>query len=107
MATLLLALNGCVNLDDAAGLSKLSDEARIALPKVSNDIAGTCARQNTLFDDTPTKERPPDAKGLDCKPYDDLAREIAKDQNILLDYLDALGRLPPTRWCMETLSTQM
>jgi hypothetical protein len=92
-ATLLLMLNGCVNLDDAAGLSKLSDDARVALPKVSNDIAGTCGRQNTLFDDTPSKERPPDSKALDCKPYNDLSGELARDQNILLDYFDALGKI--------------
>jgi hypothetical protein len=89
----LAALNGCVNQDDAAGLSKLSDEARLALPKVSNDIAGTCARQNTLFDNTPSAERPPTAKTLDCKPYQELATQLAKDQNILLDYFDALGKL--------------
>src|SRR5258708_17598012 len=29
-----------VNLDDAAGLSKLSAEARVSLPRVSNDVAG-------------------------------------------------------------------
>jgi hypothetical protein len=92
-ATLLLALNGCVNFDDTAGLSKLSDEARVALPKVSNDIAGTCVRQNTLFDDTPTKERPQDSKPLDCKPYADLSAQLAQDQNILLDYFDALGKI--------------
>jgi hypothetical protein len=93
VAALLLTLSGCVNLDDAAGLSKLSDDARTALPKVSNDIAGTCARQNTLFDNTPEKERPKNSKELDCKPYQDLASHVAKDQNILLDYFDALGRL--------------
>jgi hypothetical protein len=92
-ATLLLALNGCVNLDDAAGLSKLSDDARSALPKVSNDIAGTCARQNTLFDNTPSAERPKESKPLDCKSYDDLSAQLAQDQNILLDYFDALGKL--------------
>lgn len=92
-ATLLLALNGCVNLDDAAGLSKLSDDARVALPKVSNDIAGTCVRQNTLFDDTPSKERPADSKPLDCKPYADLSGQLAQDQKILLDYFDALGKI--------------
>jgi hypothetical protein len=89
----LATLNGCVNQDDAAGLSKLSNEARIALPKVSNDIAGTCARQNTLFENTPTAERPAALKALDCKPYQDLATQLAKDQNILLDYFDALGKL--------------
>jgi hypothetical protein len=93
VGALLLALNGCVNLDDAAGLSKLSDEARSSLPKVSNDVAGTCARQNTLFDNTPSQERPATLKALDCKPYQELSDQLAKDQNILLDYFDALGKL--------------
>jgi len=89
----LASLSGCVSPDDAAGLSKLSDEARISLPKVSNDIAGTCARQNTLLDNTPASERPATLKALDCKPYQQLAAQMAKDQNILLDYFDALGKL--------------
>jgi hypothetical protein len=93
VAALLLALDGCVNLDDAAGLSKLSDEARISLPRVSNDVAGTCARQNTLLDNTPSQERPATLKALDCKPYQELSDQLAKDQNILLDYFDALGKL--------------
>jgi hypothetical protein len=93
VAAFLLALNGCVNLDDAAGLSKLSDEARIALPRVSNDIAGTCARQNTLFENTPSAERPPTAQAQDCKPYQEIAGHLAKDENVLADYFDALGKL--------------
>jgi hypothetical protein len=92
-AALLFTLNGCVNLDDAAGLSKLADNARRALPKVSNDIGGTCARQDTLFENTPSNERPSSSKPLDCKPYHELARDVANDQNILLDYFDALGKL--------------
>jgi hypothetical protein len=32
-------------------------------------------------------------KALDCKPYQELASQLAKDQNILLDYFDALGKL--------------
>jgi hypothetical protein len=86
-------LNGCVNLDDAAGLSKLSDEARISLPTVSNDVAGTCARQNTLFENTPTAERPPTEQAQDCKPYQEVAHHLAKDENILANYFDALGKL--------------
>src|SRR5205814_8534856 len=64
-ATLLFALNGCVNLDDAAGLSRLSAEARVSLPRVSNGVADTCARQNTLFEHTPAAERPPAAHAQD------------------------------------------
>jgi len=93
VATFLLALNGCVNLDDAAGLSKLSGEARVSLPRVSNDVAGTCARQNTLFENTPTAERPSAAQAQDCKPYQEIADHLAKDENVLADYFDALGKL--------------
>jgi hypothetical protein len=91
--TLCASLNGCVDLDDAAGLSKLSDEARIALPKVSNDVAATCARQNTLFENTPAAERAKTEKAQDCKPYQELADHLAKDQEALIAYFDALGKL--------------
>ncbi|MBB5340894.1 hypothetical protein [Tunturiibacter gelidoferens] len=93
LAVLCASLNGCVDLDDAAGLSKLSDEARVALPKVSNDVAATCARQNTLFENTPAAERPKAEQAQDCKPYQELADHLAKDQNVLIAYFDALGKL--------------
>lgn len=92
-ATFLLAANGCVNLEDAAGLSKLSGEARISLPRVSNDVAGTCARQNTFFENTPQAERPATAQAQDCKPYQEIADHLARDENVLADYFDALGKL--------------
>jgi hypothetical protein len=92
-ATFLLCANGCVNPEDAAGLSKLSHEARISLPRVSNDVAGTCARQNTLFENTPPTERPPAEQAQDCKPYQEIADHLAKDENALADYFDALGKL--------------
>jgi hypothetical protein len=87
------SLSGCVSPDDAAGLSRLSDEARISLPRVSNDIAGTCTRQNTLLENTPASERPATLKALECNPYQQLTAQIAKDQNVLLDYFNALGKL--------------
>ena len=92
-ATFLLAANGCVDQKDAANLSKLSDEARVSLPRVSNDVAGTCARQNTLFENTPQAERPAAEQAQDCKPYQEIADHLAKDENVLADYFDALGKL--------------
>jgi hypothetical protein len=92
-AAVCVAMSGCVNLDDAAGLSKLSGEARVALPRVSDDVGGTCARQNTLFEDTPTAERPKAAEAQDCKPYQELSDYLAKDQSVLIAYFDALGKL--------------
>jgi hypothetical protein len=93
MMTLCVSLNGCVDFDDAAGLSKLSDEARIALPKVSNDVAATCVRQNALLENTPAAERAKTEQAQDCKPYQELADHLAKDQEALLAYFDALGKL--------------
>jgi hypothetical protein len=92
-ASLCAAMSGCVNLDDAAGLSKLADEARVALPKVSKDVSGTCARQNVLFADMPAAERPKMEQAQDCKPYQELADHLAKDQEALITYFDALGKL--------------
>jgi hypothetical protein len=93
VAALCAGINGCVNLDDAAGLSKLADEARAVLPKVSSDVSGTCARQNILFENTPAAERPKTEQAQDCKPYQELADHLAKDQNALIAYFDALGKL--------------
>ncbi len=92
-AIFFLVMTGCVNLDDAAGLSKLSDKARVALPKVSNDVAGTCARQNVLLEDTPQAERPKEIQPQDCKPYQEIADHLAKDEKVLAKYFDALGKL--------------
>jgi hypothetical protein len=89
----LLSLTGCVDLDDAAGLSRLSDQARISLPRVSNDVATTCTRQNTLLDNTPPAERPRNAQPQDCTIYQGVATHLAKDENVLADYFDALGKL--------------
>src|SRR5271170_452163 len=86
VAILCAAVNGCFNLDDAAGFSKLSDEARVALPKVSNDVADTCARQNTLLNNTPVAERDTSQHAQDCQPYQNVADHLAKDENVLADY---------------------
>ena len=92
-AILLFALSGCVNLDDAAGLSRLSEQAKRALPRVSNDVSATCARQNILFQNTPTAERPPTEHAQDCAPYQEVSLHLAADQQVLTGYFDALGEL--------------
>jgi hypothetical protein len=93
VAVLCLVLNGCVSADDAAELSKLSDEARVALPKVSDDVGAVCVRENTLIENTPQAERPAPGKIFDCTPYKDVAEHLAKDQSVLIAYFDALGKL--------------
>lgn len=86
-------LGGCVNLDDIAQLRKLADGAQQVLPEVVADIPGSCQRQNLLFHNIPSGERPPALAVQDCKPFQDVADHLAKDQNVLIAYFDALGRL--------------
>jgi hypothetical protein len=92
-ATILFALNGCVDLNSGEDLTKLADQAKIALPRVSNDVAATCRRQNTLVNDIPANERPPEVTTQDCKPYKEVADHLAADQTVLTDYFEALGKL--------------
>src|ERR1700753_561329 len=91
-AIFLVSLNGCINVDDAAGLSKLADETRVSLPRISNDVAGTCLRQNALFENTPANERAPNAQPQDCPPYREIARHLGQDENVLAAYFDALRK---------------
>jgi hypothetical protein len=60
---------------------------------VSNDIAGTCARQNVLINNIPQAERSADVKPQDCAPYQEVSDHLAKDQDVLTGYFDALGEL--------------
>lgn len=89
----LLASGGCVNLDDVAGLTKLADSAQRTLPPVVADIPASCQRQNSLLNEIPNEERPASLQVQDCKPYQDVADHLSKDQNILITYFDSLGKL--------------
>lgn len=86
-------VGGCVNLDDIAQLTKLAGSAQQTLPPVVADIPASCQRQNLLFSDIPSQERPPDLLQQDCKPFQDVADHLTKDQNVLIAYFDALGKL--------------
>jgi hypothetical protein len=88
-----LVAGGCVNLNDVAQLTKLADSAQQTLPAVVADIPASCQRQNLLLKDIPTDERPPNLLPLDCKPYQDVADHLMKDQDVLIAYFDALGKL--------------
>jgi hypothetical protein len=84
---------GCLNLDDVAGLTKMADGAGESLRPVVSDFSETCKRQNSLLNDIPSAERPPTLKPDDCKPYQDVAEHVSKDQSVLIAYFDALGKL--------------
>jgi hypothetical protein len=92
-ATILFTFNGCVDLNSGEDLTKLADNAKIALPRLSNDVAATCVRQNTLVEDIPANERPSSVTPQDCKPYQEIAHHLAADQTVLTDYFEALGKL--------------
>ncbi|HVG27797.1 MAG TPA: hypothetical protein VM865_09350 [Acidobacteriaceae bacterium] len=91
----LFALCGCVDLPEVARLHDLAEEARVTLPRVSDDLAGSCQRRAALLKDVPADQLPPDARALrpDCQPFEALATHLAADQGVLLDYLDALAKL--------------
>jgi hypothetical protein len=84
---------GCVSLDDVTQLSKLADSAEQTFPAVVSDIPASCARQNVLVNDYPAEERPIIMVAQDCKPYQDVADHLTKDQSVLIAYFDALGKL--------------
>ena len=89
----LLVMGGCLNLDDVAGLTKLADSAQQTLPAVVADLPASCQRQNSLLNGIPMEERPPSLKVQDCKPYQDVADHLGKDQTVLIAYFDSLGKL--------------
>ena len=86
-------LAGCVNLDDVAQLRKLADTAQQTLPAVVADVPASCQRRNVFLNDIPAEERPPSLQSEDCKPYQDVADRLTKDQDVLIAYFDALGKL--------------
>lgn len=90
---LLWLLAGCVNLDDVAQLRKFADNALQTLPAVVADVPASCQRRNVFLDDIPAEERPPSLQPENCKPYQDVADHLTKDQNVLIAYFDALGKL--------------
>ena len=93
LSACLTIASGCVNLNDVAQLTELANTAQQTLPPVVADIAASCHRQNTLLRDTPPDERPPDLRPLDCQSYRQLTNHILEDQNVLIAYFDALGKL--------------
>ena len=90
---LVVLLAGCVDLDDVAQLRKLADNLQQTLPAVVADVPASCQRRNVFLNDIPAEERPPSLQPEDCKPYQDVADHVAKDQNVLIAYFDALGKL--------------
>ena len=96
-ATFLLAvvLVGCVNLDQVTALAKLAVEAKTSLPVIAADFKGSCDRQN-LYVHLPPGPSPVSAPPKACVSGDDLDKlgnNLIAEQNILLDYFDALGEL--------------
>ena len=93
LTVLMWLIASCVSLDDVAQLRKLADWAQQTLPAVVADIPASCQRRNVFLNDIPAEERPPSLQPEDCKPYQDVADSLTKDQNVLIAYFDALGAL--------------
>lgn len=81
---------GCTNLDEVARFSSLADSASSSLTEIIGDFKGTCLRSNALA--------PRDAGGnsthqRDCAIYDTITPDLQSAQDVLTDYLKALGKL--------------
>jgi hypothetical protein len=85
--------SACLNLDDAAALTKTADAANQTLPVVVRDWPASCERINALTQDIPANERPAEMQPQDCAPYKSVSDHIVKDEAVLIAYFDALGKL--------------
>jgi hypothetical protein len=90
----LFLLSGCVDLNQVTALHDDANAARAALPRISDDFYASCQRRAAILariplDQLPQNQRPP----TDCVPFKNLATHLAADQNVLVDYLDALSKL--------------
>jgi hypothetical protein len=93
LLTLLLA--GCVELDQVTALAKVADGAKTSLPVIAADFKGSCDRQN-LYVHLPPGPPPVLPPPKACVSGDDLEKlgsNLVVEQNVLLDYFDALGKL--------------
>jgi len=93
LLTILLA--GCLDLDQVTALAKVADGAKTTLPVIAADFKGSCNRQN-LYVHLPPGPPPVPPPPKACLSGDDLEKlgnNLIAEQNVLLDYFDALGKL--------------
>jgi len=94
---LLLAflLVGCVKLDQVTALAKVADGAKTSIPTIAADFKGSCDRQNLYLHlpPGPPPVPPPVQACVNGDDFEKLGANLIAEQNILLDYFDALGKL--------------
>jgi hypothetical protein len=93
LLTVLLA--GCVNLDQVTALAKVADGAKTSLPVIAADFKGSCDRQNLYIHlpPGPPPVPPPPKACVNGDDFEKLGNNLIAEQNVLLDYFDALGKL--------------
>lgn len=93
LLTVLLA--GCVNLDQVTALDKVADGAKTTLPVIAADFKGSCDRQNLYvhLPPGPPPVSPPPKACINGDDFEKLGNNLITEQNVLLDYFDALGKL--------------
>jgi hypothetical protein len=93
LLTVLLA--GCVDLDQVTALAKVADGAKASLPVIAADFKGSCDRQNLYvhLPPGPPPVPPPPKACVNGDDFEKLGNNLITEQNVLLDYFDALGKL--------------
>lgn len=95
MLLLTVLLAGCVNLDQVTALAKVADGAKTSLPVIAADFKGSCDRQNLYvhLPPGPPPVPPPPKACVNGDEFEKLGNNLIAEQNVLLDYFDALGKL--------------
>lgn len=87
---LLFNLTSCIDLSQITTFSTTAKQADTALPALVNDLKGSCERYNSYVPKIKTEPVP---KTRDCSQYDELSKGLSNMQNVLLNYIQALGQL--------------
>ncbi len=82
---LTLALAGCVDLAEVVKFAGISQTANQSFPGLVADMKDSCLRFNSYV--------PKNEMHQDCSKYDKTAPGLLAAQAVLIDYMEALGKL--------------
>jgi hypothetical protein len=86
------SLSGCFDLNEVTQLAKTADGAKANLITIAADFKGSCDRQN-LYVPVPPPAPPPPEPCVNSDDLDKLGKNLVVEQNVLLSYFNALGKL--------------
>jgi hypothetical protein len=80
-------------MDDVLGLTQLANSADSTLRSIIDDIPKSCERQNRFVADAPPEGQQVEFETENCKPYQQIATHLSKDESVLIAYFASLGKL--------------